>query len=84
MELQADCLAGVWAQSVFEQGDLSRATSRRGCGRPRRSATTGSRRAPASRVNPETWTHGSAEQRSQWFNTGYTSGDPAGCDTFGS
>ena len=81
-ELQADCLAGVWAQSVYQEGDLERGDLEEGLGaRPRRRRRPDPGE-PGVGVNPETWTHGSAEQRSKWFNTGFDSGDPAACDTF--
>jgi predicted metalloprotease len=81
-ELQADCYSGVWANSVFRQGDLEdgdveeaiRASGAVGDDRLQRRAT--------GRVDPDSFTHGSSEQRKRWFDRGYRSGDPGSCDTF--
>ena len=82
LELQADCYAGVWAHSVFgagklDKGDVSEAT--------RASAAVGDdrlQRRATGRVDPDSFTHGSSEQRTSWFNRGRESGEPAACDTF--
>ncbi|SPJ22264.1 hypothetical protein PAA8504_00052 [Palleronia abyssalis] len=84
VELQADCFAGIWAHEAddrfgsLEKGDVAEAmnaaaqigddTLQRGAGRTPR---------------PETFTHGTAEQRQSWFATGYASGRITDCDTFG-
>jgi len=82
LELQADCFAGVWAHStqqrnILEAGDIDEALNAASAvGDDRiQKQTTG-------QVNPETWTHGSAAQRSQWFKTGFDSGNIQSCDTF--
>ena len=80
MELQADCLAGVWAHSAasdMEPGDIQEAISAaEAVGDDRiQQATTG-------RIDPEGWTHGSSEQRMAWFMTGYEQGTLEACDTF--
>lgn len=83
LELQADCFAGVWAhsvaqQGVFEQGEFNEAVdAARAVGDDR------IQKIANGRVNPESWTHGSSEQRSHWLNVGYETGRPAQCNTFG-
>lgn len=82
LELQADCFAGVWANSirdagVFLPGEIQEAIDA--------AAAVGDDRIQQSmqgQVRPENWTHGSSEQRVQWFTTGFDSGDPSKCDTF--
>lgn len=91
-ELQADCYAGVWAHYAaitkqpgtdvtflqpLSDKDINDALSA--------AASVGDDRiqeAATGRVNPEAWTHGSAEQRQKWFTQGYRTGDPNTCDTF--
>ncbi|MEO8477102.1 MAG: neutral zinc metallopeptidase [Actinomycetota bacterium] len=82
MELQADCFAGVWgraaqAAGILEPGDVEEGLNA--------AAQIGDDRIQASvdgRVDPESFTHGTAEQRSTWLRTGIQVGNPDACDTF--
>jgi predicted metalloprotease len=81
-ELQADCLAGVWAKSADARGVLDQGDLEEGIGA---AAAVGDDRIQASvngRIEPESWTHGSAEQRTRWFQRGFETGNPDSCDTF--
>ena len=80
MELQADCYAGIWAKQshVFEDGDIEEAlnaASQIGDDRLQKRSQ--------GYVVPESFTHGTSEQRVRWFKTGFTATDIAQCDTFG-
>ena len=83
MELQADCFAGMWVGDVAARGKLDSAAELKealdaaaGVGDDRIQQKT------QGRIDKESWTHGSAEQRQTWFTRGYNSGDPKQCDTF--
>lgn len=84
LELQADCYAGVWAhhahrqRNILEQGDVEEGL--------RAAAAVGDdriQRMSGGRVHPESFTHGSSEQRVDWFRTGLQSGGLNTCNTFG-
>ena len=82
LELQADCFAGLWANSikerqVFEPNEIREAMDA--------AAAVGDDRIQekaTGSINPESWTHGSSEQRVEWFNKGYESGNLNSCQTF--
>lgn len=80
LELQADCFAGVWAHNadrsrdILEQGDVEEALNA--------ASSIGDDRLTQGRVSPDSFTHGTSEQRVSWFKTGLESGKIDSCNTF--
>jgi predicted metalloprotease len=77
LELQADCLAGVWAFSAYQRGELEPGDLDEGLAA---AAAVGDDRLGAR--SSEQWTHGSSALRTKWFSRGYETGTAGSCDTF--
>ena len=82
LELQADCLAGVWGHAALADQELSPGDLQEGLEAAESVGDDRIQETTTGRIDPESWTHGSSEQRSTWFRIGFDSGDPEDCDTF--
>jgi predicted metalloprotease len=91
MELQADCFAGVWGHVASQPGryerehkvELDKGDAEEGLNAAAAIGDDRLQRMSRGRVSPEKFTHGSSQQRVEWFRRGLDSGNPQSCDTFG-
>ncbi len=84
VELQADCLAGVWGHSAYPRSELTLRELDEALKAAEVIGDDYLQRAAGDVVDSALWTHGSSQQRQYWVRTGYESGRPSACDTFAS
>jgi predicted metalloprotease len=82
LELQADCFAGVWAHSTQQRGLLEKWDVESALGAAAAVGDDRLQKMATGHVNPDSFTHGSSDQRMSWFNKGLDSGSISSCDTF--
>lgn len=82
LELQADCFAGLWAHSIKGSGVLEPGEIREAMDAAAAVGDDRIQEKVTGQVNPESWTHGSSDQRVNWFTKGYESGNLNACNTF--
>jgi predicted metalloprotease len=83
LELQADCFAGVWAHTTQQRGLLEKGDVESALGAASAVGDDRLQKASTGQVHPESFTHGSSQQRMHWFNVGLDQGTIAACNTFG-
>jgi predicted metalloprotease len=82
LELQADCYAGVYGSTVFARDQLEEGDIEEAFGAAEAIGDDRLQRQAGQEVDPDSFTHGTSEQRRTWFDRGYDAGRPADCDTF--
>ena len=82
MELQADCFAGVWAHSTADRQVIDQADVKAGLQAAAAVGDDRLQKMSQGYVTPDSFTHGSSQQRMAWFNRGLQSGQVSACNTF--
>jgi predicted metalloprotease len=82
LELQADCFAGAWAKSAFEDKRLEAGDFEEAMNAAKSVGDDAIQKKTQGSVDRDAWTHGSSADRQKWFKTGFDTADPSKCDTF--
>jgi predicted metalloprotease len=82
LELQADCFAGVWAHSAYVENQLEEGDLEEGLAAAAAVGDDRIQERATGRIDPESFTHGTSEQRRDWFLRGFQEGTIAACDTY--